>query len=254
MIAETINALEYIHSKGIVHRDLKVENMMLTECGHVKLIDFGTSKDLLETDLNGPEFVGTPEYMSPQTVKSIPVGIEADLWSLGVIVFQIFSGYTPFGGASPYLTFLRIKRGLLIRKPMASPPHMFEFLSLLLELDPDVRLENALGTSKDKSNTEEATFRRVKINYDKLREHPFLNPLHEDLSIITNLYKNELPSDLIESPLKIIRNASYLPAVKVPRLTELCTRVVGKAAMIVTEKSAELGGIRPDIPWIQRFY
>ena len=58
----------------------QVENMMLTEEGHVKLIDFGTAKDLMETDLNGPEFVGTPEYMSPQTLASKPVGVEADLW------------------------------------------------------------------------------------------------------------------------------------------------------------------------------
>ena len=250
IVAEAVNALEYIHSKGIVHRDLKVENMMMTECGHLKLIDFGTSKDLIETDLNGPEFVGTPEYMSPQTVNSKPVGIEADLWSLGVIVFQIFSGYTPFAGASPYLTFLRIKRGLLERRPLASPPDMFEFLSLLLELDPAKRLRNALGAGSDDNSIVNG---RLKVCYDTLREHPFFLPLVDDLSIIADQYKDELPPDFTESPLKLIKNASFTPSVRVPRLTELCIRKIGKAASIVTEKSAELGGVRPDIPWIQRF-
>ena len=52
-------------------------------------MDFGTAKDLVQTDLNGPEFVGTAEYMSPETVKSKPCGIAVDLWSLGVILYHM---------------------------------------------------------------------------------------------------------------------------------------------------------------------
>ena len=250
IIAELISALEYIHGKGIVHRDLKVENMMLTECGHLKLIDFGTSKDLVDTDLNGPEFVGTPEYMSPQTLKSKPVGVEADLWALGVIIFQIFTGHTPFGAASPYLTFLKIKRGLLQKRPLAFTPHMFEFLNLLLELDPDKRLRNALGINMD---DESCASKKVQICYDTLREHPFFEPLVDDISINCDLLRHEIPPEFTDTPLNAIRSASYIPSIRVPRLTELCIRTIGKAATIVTEKSAELGGLRPDIPWMQRF-
>jgi serine/threonine protein kinase len=80
----------------------------------LKFIDFGTAKDLMETNLNGQEFVGTPEYMSPQTVsakKTTNVGIESDIWALGALLYQMVLGKTPFGSASHYLTFLRIKRG-----------------------------------------------------------------------------------------------------------------------------------------------
>lgn len=99
--------------KGIVHRDIKPENMILTSTGHLKFIDYGTAKDLIETDLNGQEFVGTPEYMSPQTVsatKTSNVGIEADIWALGVVLYQMVMGVTPFAAPSPYLIFLRTKR------------------------------------------------------------------------------------------------------------------------------------------------
>ena len=57
-MTELINALEYIHKRGIVHRDIKPENILLTAEGHLKIIDFGTAKDLIHTDLNGPDFVG----------------------------------------------------------------------------------------------------------------------------------------------------------------------------------------------------
>ena len=62
IIAEIINALEFMHKKGIAHRDIKPENILLTASGHIKIIDFGTAKDLIQTDLNGPDFVGNFYY------------------------------------------------------------------------------------------------------------------------------------------------------------------------------------------------
>lgn len=76
-------------------------------------MDFGTAKDLVQTDLNGPEFVGTAEYMAPSTVNNQAAGPEVDLWALGCVLVQMMLGYTPFSAASPYLIFLRIKRAHL---------------------------------------------------------------------------------------------------------------------------------------------
>jgi len=68
--------------------------------GHVILIDFGTAKDLIVTDLNGPEFVGTPDFMSPEAVRELKGGngcdFTADLWALGVLLYQLYAGALPF--------------------------------------------------------------------------------------------------------------------------------------------------------------
>ena len=70
LFAQIINGIEYLHQEGIVHRDLKPENMMVKPNGHLILIDFGTCKNMVNTKLNGPEFVGTAEYMSPEAIDN----------------------------------------------------------------------------------------------------------------------------------------------------------------------------------------
>ena len=109
--AEIVNALEYLRSAGVAHRDLKPENLMLSSSGHLKLIDFGTAKNLVDTKLNGPEFVGTAEYMAPEVFhnRGKVVDTRADLWSLGCVVYQLLSGETPFKTGSPYLTFKKAR-------------------------------------------------------------------------------------------------------------------------------------------------
>uniref|UniRef100_A0A7S2SNM6 Protein kinase domain-containing protein n=1 Tax=Mucochytrium quahogii TaxID=96639 RepID=A0A7S2SNM6_9STRA len=110
-MAQLTNALGYLEDNGIVHRDIKPENMMLCTNGRectLKLIDFGTAFDTIDTELNGPNFVGTPEYMSPEAIeaKSAP-SFALDIWAFGCTLFQLHSGKIPFKGNSPYLTFLK---------------------------------------------------------------------------------------------------------------------------------------------------
>mmetsp|Transcript_2332 Transcript_2332/g.6781 ORF Transcript_2332/g.6781 Transcript_2332/m.6781 type:complete len:822 (-) Transcript_2332:113-2578(-) len=139
-LRELVRALEYMHSKGIVHRDLKPENLLLTAAGHVKVIDFGTAKDLNETDLNGPEFVGTPEYMAPEMVNSSPPAtFTADLWATGVILYQLLAGTTPFKSGSPYLSFLKIKRGNL-RLPEVLSSEAKSVIRRLIVVEPQARI------------------------------------------------------------------------------------------------------------------
>jgi serine/threonine protein kinase len=98
--AQTVNALEHLHAHGVVHRDLKPENIMVRPDHRIFLIDFGTAKNLRDDTHNGPEFVGTPEYMSPEAINSKATGPEADLWALGCILYQMLCGQNAFVGGS----------------------------------------------------------------------------------------------------------------------------------------------------------
>ncbi len=110
--------------------------MVFYSLGHVKVIDFGTAKDVIQVDLNGPEFVGTSEYMSPATVDGKLSGIEADLWALGIIIYQLIFGYTPFHAPTPYLSFLKIKRAnLKVSKFQFITNLYFHFVSCYVEYE-----------------------------------------------------------------------------------------------------------------------
>lgn len=231
--AQAINALEYLHRRGIVHRDIKPENMMLTGAGHLKFVDFGTAKDLLQTDLNGPEFVGTPEYMSPAAVASKKCGPDADLWALGVVLYQMVVGTTPFVGASPYLAFLKIKRAFL-RLPAFLPPETQDLIQLLLTKDPVLRLYRCTGGTAPKTVT---IHDHELISYDVLRNHPYFSYRHSDELAILSGFKT-----------------SHLrPASKVPKLSEICLRAVGNAALRLADATASSGGVKPSTGWAQSF-
>lgn len=143
-VAEIMNALEHMHRMGIVHRDLKPENLMISSTGHIKLVDFGTAKDLVDTRLNGQEFVGTAEYMSPETIDTRYAGPEADLWALGCVMFQFYVGRSPFAAGSPYLSFLKIRRGH-VSFPDAIPEEARDVIQRLLVADTAQRFFNATG-------------------------------------------------------------------------------------------------------------
>ncbi|GAB5030459.1 agc pdk1 protein kinase [Nannochloropsis oceanica] len=136
---EVICGLSFLHGRGIIHRDVKPENMVLTAKGRLKLIDFGSAKDTEETDLNGPEFVGTPEYMSPEASRSRETLMEGDLWALGCCLYQFLVGLSPFRAPSPYLVFLRSRR-CNPTYPAVIPPLARDLIGRLLRKQPQERL------------------------------------------------------------------------------------------------------------------
>lgn len=95
-IAEIVLALEYIHKHHIVYRDLKSENVLIDQTGHVKLTDFGISKDLGDIPGSASTFCGTAEYMAPEIVKGVEYDYKVDIWALGVLVCEMVQGYPPF--------------------------------------------------------------------------------------------------------------------------------------------------------------
>mmetsp|Transcript_85531 Transcript_85531/g.151389 ORF Transcript_85531/g.151389 Transcript_85531/m.151389 type:complete len:998 (+) Transcript_85531:44-3037(+) len=89
--------IEALWDRNIVYRDLKPENVMLDTDGYVKIIDFGVSKKLKENQSRTYTTVGTPHYMAPEVIQGKGYGVEVDLWSLGVMIFEFVCGHLPFG-------------------------------------------------------------------------------------------------------------------------------------------------------------
>lgn len=98
------DALAHAHSHGILHRDIKPSNIILANDGHVYLTDFGLARiaQVGDSTLSKDMLIGTPQYMSPEQAKGSPVDARSDIYSLGVVVFEMLTGRLPFNADTPY--------------------------------------------------------------------------------------------------------------------------------------------------------
>lgn len=150
-----LNALDYIHKHGVVHRDLKPENIMIDDRHCVKLIDFGiASKEGAKrlTYAGFTQALGTPEYISPEQVRGKRGDARSDIYAIGVILYEMLAGRTPFSGPSP----LAVMNDRLINHPLppreAEPsisPQLQEVLYRALERDPRNRYPTAHAFALD---------------------------------------------------------------------------------------------------------
>ena len=156
-----LDALDYIHANGVVHRDLKPENIMVDDKDTIKLIDFGIASDSAARRLTYANFtatLGTPNYISPEQVKGKRGDGRSDIYSVGVILYEMLSGKLPFTGPTP----LAAMNDRLLNHPMppsvADPsisPQLQEVLYRALERDPRNRYASAHEFKRDLEHLED---------------------------------------------------------------------------------------------------
>uniref|UniRef100_A0A674J6W8 Ribosomal protein S6 kinase n=1 Tax=Terrapene triunguis TaxID=2587831 RepID=A0A674J6W8_9SAUR len=155
-LAELALALDHLHSLGIVYRDLKPENILLDEAGHIKLTDFGLSKESVDQEKKAYSFCGTVEYMAPEVVNRRGHNQSADWWSFGVLMFEMLTGTLPFQGKDRNETMnmiLKAKLGM----PQFLSPEAQSLLRMLFKRNPS----NRLGAGSD--------------GVEEIKRHPFFS-------------------------------------------------------------------------------
>lgn len=136
--AQLVSALCYLHDQHIIHRDLKPQNVLIVSKKIVKICDFGFARALSTTTLVLTSIKGTPLYMAPELVQEHPYDEKVDVWSLGVILFELFFGTPPFVASSLYKLI-----PMIIGNPVIFPGPISEkfksFLTMMLQKDPKRR-------------------------------------------------------------------------------------------------------------------
>lgn len=192
--AEILLVFEEIHSKNIIYRDLKPENLLFTQDGHIKFIDFGFAKKIVDRTYT---LCGTPEYLAPEIIRGEGASFASDWWAFGVLVYEMLVGETPFFDQNENRMYQLICHGE-VSFPIEFDENTKNLISSLLDIDPTRRLGCAItGAEEIKSHPWFAG-----IEWDKVFEHryqPPLVPFVEDKSDSNN-YADYSDQDLAVPP------------------------------------------------------
>ncbi|XP_063067282.1 cGMP-dependent protein kinase 1-like [Engraulis encrasicolus] len=144
-----VEALAYLHCRGIIYRDLKPENIILDNSGYAKLVDFGFAKKV-GFGKKTWTFCGTPEYVAPEIILNKGHDSSADCWSLGILIYELLSGSPPFSGPDPMKTYNIILRGIdMVEFPKKINKSAATLIKKLCRDNPSERLGNQKNGVKD---------------------------------------------------------------------------------------------------------
>ncbi|PIA53558.1 hypothetical protein AQUCO_00900262v1 [Aquilegia coerulea] len=192
-VAEIVCAIEYLHRMSIVYRDLKPENVLIQHSGHITLTDFDLSRVLtpkipFSNGERSNSFVGTEEYVSPEVVRGDGHEFAVDWWALGILIYEMMYGKTPFRGKNRKETF----RNVLTKSPefMGKRTALIDLIDRLLDKDPTKRLGYNRGAVEIK---EHEFFRGLRWNLlTQVLRPPFLTPSFEDNSLTEEITKRKI--------------------------------------------------------------
>jgi cGMP-dependent protein kinase len=166
--------LEHLHEREIVYRDLKPENVMTDEEGYPKLIDFGTAKIVSGRTYT---LIGTPHYMAPEVIMGKGYNMNADYWSLGIMIYEFMCGGVPFGEEDndSYTIFEKILNGKVFYPPSATPAKEIQvFIEKLLSKNPALRIGGSYENLRSQAWIKD-------MDWEGLIEKKFIAPYTPDL-------------------------------------------------------------------------
>ena len=150
-IAEIVLAIEDLHSRGVVYRDLKPDNVVFDSEGHALLTDFGLAKQDLNLDDLTKTYCGSPAYMAPEMLRRSGHGLAIDWYQVGVLLYEMLIGIPPYMARDEKQLYYNILKGPL-RMPLFLNKHTKDFIIQLLNRNPDTRLGSGPNGSQNVKN------------------------------------------------------------------------------------------------------
>ena len=190
-------SLEYLHTYGVIYRDIKPENILIDEDGYLRLVDFGMAK-VLQKDEKATSFCGTPEYLAPEIITGEGHNRAADWWSYGILMYEMFFGIPPFFCDNQEKMYQLITRAeLRFPKKIIISDNAKDLLQKLLIKDQDERLGSKSGFNEIKAHPFFKGFDFDALEHRKL-EAPFKPELKDKLDV-TNFDEEFTSEEVVTS-------------------------------------------------------